>query len=118
MFGFLNSPARDAADPLASARSTAAWLKQLPALDVVGRQQHVMRAFDALRQSRKPIDLHRVEAISFLDSALGADRRQLIKQYVENHDSPSRLADRLLQAIFDLKLTETELQRLAGGLTR
>ncbi|HEX4884928.1 MAG TPA: hypothetical protein VFX05_12370 [Casimicrobiaceae bacterium] len=102
MFGFLNPQGRDGSDPLVSARTAAAWLKQLPALDVIGRQQHVMRAFDALRQSRRPVDLARVEAIAFIDSALGADRRQLIKQYVENHESANRLAERILQAIFDL----------------
>lgn len=101
MFGFLTH-GKDAADPLVNGRSIAAWLKELPPLDVVGRQQHVMRAFDAMRQSRRPVDLHRVEAIGFLDSALGADRRQLIKQYVENHESASRLAERILQAVFDL----------------
>jgi hypothetical protein len=102
MFGFLTSHGKDAADPLVSARATAQWLKQLPALDVIGRQQHVMRAFDAMRQSRRPIDPARVQAIEFLDSALGADRRQLIKQYVENHDTAEKLAERIWQAVYDL----------------
>jgi hypothetical protein len=102
MFGFLNPAAKDTSDPLVNARTTALWLKQLPALDVIGRQQHVMRAFEAMRGARRPVDLPRVEAIGFLDSALGADRRQLIKQFVENHESAARLADRILQAIFDL----------------
>ena len=102
MFGFLTPGTKDAADPLVSARSAAAWLRQLPAQDVIGRQQHVMRAFDGMRQSRKPVDLARVEAIEYLDAALGADRRQLIKQYVENHDSAPKLAERIWQAIYDL----------------
>ena len=102
MFGFLNPAAKDTSDPLVNARTTAVWLKQLPALDVIGRQQHVMRAFEAMRGARRAVDLPRVEAVGFLDSALGADRRQLIKQYVENHESAARLADRILQAIFDL----------------
>ena len=102
MFGFLTSHGKDAADPLVSARATAVWLKQLPALDVIGRQQNVMRAFDAMRQSRRPIDPSRVQAIEFLDSALGADRRQLIKQYVENYDTAAKLAERIWQAIYDL----------------
>ena len=102
MFGFLTPGTKDAADPLVSARSAAAWLRQLPAQDVIGRQQQVMRAFDGMRQSRKPIDLARVEAIEYLDAALGADRRQLIKQYVENHDSAPKLAERIWQAIYDL----------------
>src|SRR4029078_1649941 len=72
------------------------------ALDVIGRQQHVMRAFDAMRQSRRPVDIARVQAVEFLDAALGADRRQLIKQYVENYDGNPKLAERIWQAIYDL----------------
>lgn len=102
MFSFLTSAAKDAGDPLVAARSTAAWLRELPSLDIVGRQQQVMRAFDGMRQSRKEIDLSRVQAIEYLDAALGADRRQLIKQYVENVDTNPRLAERIWQAIFDL----------------
>ncbi|MEO6747989.1 MAG: hypothetical protein ABI294_00195 [Casimicrobiaceae bacterium] len=102
MFGFLTSSSKDATDPLVSAKSASAWLRQLPALDVIGRQQHVMRAFDAIRQSRKPIDIARVGAIEFLDAALAADRRQLTKQYVENVDAGPRLSVRIWQAVFDL----------------
>ncbi|MEO6566995.1 MAG: hypothetical protein ABIO63_13305 [Casimicrobiaceae bacterium] len=102
MFGFLTPGTKDAADPLVSAHAISAWLRQLPAQDVIGRQQQVMRAFDGMRQSRKPADLARAHAIEFLDAALGADRRQLIKQYVENHDSAPKLADRIWQAIYDL----------------
>lgn len=102
MFSFLSSQGKDAADPLVSARTTSSWLKQLPALDVIGRQQQVMRAFDGMRQSRRPIDPARVQAIEYLDSALGADRRQLIKQYVENYDTANKLAERIWQAIYDL----------------
>src|SRR4030095_13517199 len=102
MFGFLTPGTKDITDPLASAKSVATWLRQLPALDVIGRQQHVMRAFDAMRQSRKPIDIARVQAVEFLDAALGADRRQLIKQYVENYDGSPKLAERVWKAIYDL----------------
>ncbi|MEO6928500.1 MAG: hypothetical protein ABI190_04985, partial [Casimicrobiaceae bacterium] len=102
MFGFLTSSSKDVTDPLVSAKSTSTWLRQLPALDVIGRQQHVMRAFDAIRQSRKPVDLGRVAAIEFLDAALAADRRQLTKQYVENVDAGPKLSVRLWQAVFDL----------------
>ena len=48
MFAFLNSGTKEAADPLVSPKIAAAWLRQLPALDVIGRQQQVMRAFDAM----------------------------------------------------------------------
>src|SRR4030095_15007387 len=66
------------------------------------RQQLGLGAFDMLRQPRKPIDPPRVQAVLFLDAALGADRRQLIKQYVENADSGTQLSQRIWQAAFDL----------------
>ena len=50
-----------------------------------------MRAFDGdapVAQAR--VDLDASPAVEFLDAALGADRRQLIKQYVENVDSVGR----------------------------
>ena len=102
MFGFLTSGTKEAADPLVTVKSVAGWLRQLPALDVIGRQQQVMRAFEAMRQSRKPPDLNRVQAIEYLDAALGADRRQLIKQYVENYDSSPKLGERIWQSVYDL----------------
>ena len=102
MFAFLSSGTKEAADPLASAKTAAAWLRQLPALDVIGRQQQVMRAFDAMRASRRPCDIARVEAIEYLDAALGADRRQLTKQYVENYDNAPKLAERIWQSIYDM----------------
>jgi hypothetical protein len=102
MFSFLGTHGKDASDPLNSGRNTSVWLRQLPAQDVIGRQQHVMRAFEGLRQSRRPFDLGRVQAIEYLDSALGADRRQLMKQYVENHDAAGRLAERIWQSAYDL----------------
>lgn len=101
MFGFLTS-GKDITDPLASAKACSIWLKQLPAMDVIGRQQNVMKAFDAMRNARRDGDPARVHAVQFLDAALGADRRQLIKQYVENAESSPKLADRLWQAVYDL----------------
>src|SRR6266446_5339451 len=102
MLGFLTPQAKDAADPLQSAKSAAAWLRQLPALDVIGRQQHVIRALDAMRNGQLGMDLHRVGAIQFVDAALGADRRQLIKQYMENAEASPKLADRIWQALWEL----------------
>ena len=102
MFDFLSSGTKDVADPLLTAKSASGWLRQLPALDVLGRQQHVMRAFDVMRQSRKSIELPRVQAIQFLDAALGTDRRQLTKQYVENVDTSSKLSDRIWAAVYEL----------------
>src|SRR6476619_6298737 len=84
MFGFLTPQPKDTADPLQNAKTAQSWLRQLPALDVIGRQQHVIRALDAMRKAQREIDLNRVGAIEFVDAALGADRRQLIKQYIEN----------------------------------
>jgi len=101
MLGFL-TPQANAADPLQSAKSAAAWLRQLPALDVIGRQQHVIRALDAMRNGQLGMDLHRVGAIQFVDAALGADRRQLIKQYIENAEASPKLADRIWQALWEL----------------
>lgn len=102
MFDFLTQQARDNPDPLLTPKSASGWLRQLPTLDVIGRQQHVMRAFEGMRQSPKDADLNRVAAVEFLDSALGADRRQLTKQYVENVDTSARLAERLWQALNEM----------------
>ena len=121
MFGFLTPQTKDDADPLLSARTVSAWLRHLPTQDVIARQHHVMRAFDGMRQSRRPVDLNRVAAIQFLDTALGADRRQLIKQYVENIDRAARVADRAWQAAQELSqgfvyAYQTTLERaLADG---
>jgi hypothetical protein len=101
MFGFL-TPAKDQSDPLSSTRSASSWLRDLPTLDIIGRQQSVMRAFEGMRTSRKPLDPSRVAAIEFLDAALAADRRQLIKQYVENVDGSAKLAERIWQAVFEM----------------
>lgn len=101
VFGFL-LPGKDTTDPLQNPRIAAAWLRELPPLDVIARQEQVMRAFEGMRQNRKPVDLARVGAISFLDAALGADRRQLIKQYVENVDASPTLAARIWQSLQEL----------------
>src|SRR5207249_965415 len=102
MFAFLSPGTRDASDPLVSVKSTVAWLHGMPSLDVVARQQLVMRAFDAMRQSRRPIDFARAQALQYLDAALGADRRQLFRQYVESFDSAPKVAERIWQASLDL----------------
>src|SRR5947208_16473164 len=102
MFGFLTSGTREIIDPLASVKSVTAWLRGLPAKDVIGRQQAVLGALDTLRQARRPLDPARVQALLFLDAALGADRRQLVKQYVENADSGTQLSQRIWKAAFDL----------------
>src|SRR5258705_423330 len=102
MFGFLTWPAKEEIDPLQPPKSVSAWLRHLPTLDVMARQHRVMGIFDEMRQSRRTIDFNRVAAIQFLDTALGADRRQMIKQYVENVDRAARVADRAWQAAQEL----------------
>jgi len=102
MFAFLSSASRDTADPIVSAKSVATWLKQLPSLDVMTRQQLVLRAFEEMRQSRRSIDIARVEALQYADAALGVDRRQLFKQYVESLESAPKVSERIWQASLDL----------------
>lgn len=102
MFAFLSPAARDSADPIVSVKSVATWLRQLPSLDVVARQQLVLRAFDEMRQSRRPVDVARAEALQYADAALGADRRQLFKQYVESLESAPKVSERIWQASLDL----------------
>ncbi|HEX6137947.1 MAG TPA: hypothetical protein VF059_09825 [Casimicrobiaceae bacterium] len=102
MFAFLTPGTPDVTDPMVSVRSSAAWLRELPPLDIVARQQLVLQAFDGMRQSRKPIDLARAQALQHMDAALGADRRQLLKQYVESLESAPKVADRIWQASLDL----------------
>jgi hypothetical protein len=113
MLGFFTPQAKDPADPLQSAKSAAAWLRELPALDVIGRQQHVMRALDTLRKSQPAIDLSRIGAIQFADAALGADRRQLIKQYIENAESSPKLADRIWQSLWEISQAFTLVYQTA-----
>ena len=122
MFGFLTPQVKDESDPLQNTRSASAWLRQLPTLDVIARQHHVMQVFDGMRQSRRSIDLNRVAAVQFLDTALGADRRQLIKQYVENIDRAARIADRAWQAAQEMSqgfvyAYQTSLERALADTT-
>jgi len=102
MFGFLTPQAKDDPDPLLSPRTVSAWLRHLPTQDVIAREHSVMGAIDGMRQSGRPVDLNRVAAIQFLDSALAADRRQLIRQFVENIERTPRIADRSWQAAQEL----------------
>ena len=102
MFAFLTPSAREPADPLQTPKTAAAWLRQLPALDIIGRQQHVIKALDDMRESQRAVDANRVSAIAFVDAALGADRRQLNKQYIESAEHSSELASRIWQASFDM----------------
>src|ERR1700676_4167139 len=102
MFAFLTPQAKDSSDPLQNAKAAATWLRQLPALDVIGRQQQVIRVLEAMRKGQYVFDLNRIAAVEFVDAALGADRRQLIKQYIENVESSPKLADRIWQALWEM----------------
>jgi len=102
MFGFLSSPLKEDSDPLQTPRAASAWLRHLPPLDVMQRQHRVMGIFDEMRQSRRAVDANRIAAIQFLDTALAADRRQMIKQYVDNVERAARVADRAWQAAQEL----------------
>ena len=102
MFAFLAPSARDPADPMVSVKAAAAWLHELPSLDVIARQQRVLRAFEGMRQSRRPIDFARAQALQYVDAALGTDRRQLFRQYVEGLESAPKIADRIWQSSLDL----------------
>jgi hypothetical protein len=102
MLGFLTPHTKEPPDPLQNAKSAAAWLRELPALDVIGRQQHVIRALGLVRKGQYAIDANRIAAIQFVDAALGADRRQLIKQYIENAESSPKLAERIWQALWEM----------------
>jgi len=102
MFAFLTPHTKESADPLQNVKAAASWLQQLPALDVIARLEHVVDALDGMRKAQPGFDLNRVSAIELVDATLGADRRQLLKQYIENADSAPKLAARIWQALWEL----------------
>src|SRR5689334_11501764 len=95
MFAFLSSSSRDSADHLLNQKTATAWLRQLPANDIIGRQQQVVAALENICTAKRAFDLNRVSALEFVDAALGGDRRQLIKQYIENAELSASTAERL-----------------------
>jgi cyclic-di-GMP-binding protein len=113
MFGFLTSQGKDTADPLCSEKAAAAWLRQLPVLDVIGRQQIVIAALDAMRNAQRGFDASRANALQFVDAALGSDRRQLIKQYIENAESAPKLAERIWQALWEMSQSFIQVYKAA-----
>jgi hypothetical protein len=124
MFAFLSPATRETADPIVSVKSVAGWLRQLPSLDVVARQQLVLRAFDEMRQSRRPVDVARAEALLHADAALAGDRRQLFKHYVESLETAPKVSERIWQGSLDLaqafvasyqRVLETALAPAANG---
>lgn len=102
MFAFLKSASPQGADPLVSVRSAGAWIESLPTLDLVARQQLALRAFEAMRQSTRPFDTSRMDALQHVDAAFRNDRRKLFRQFVENFESSPRVAERVWNAGFEL----------------
>ena len=95
LFAFLTPGARDAGDPLVSVKTTAAWLRELPSLDVVARQQLVMRdrprcavhkwsQGDFHFSDRLPQDFFRIFALVDQIVEIGANQRR--NTFHESHD--------------------------------
>lgn len=102
MFGLTSPHGRDCADPLQERKTAAEWFRDLPALDVIGRQEHVIAAFARLRQTRPLFDHDRVAALLFLDATLAVDQRRLLKWHFENLRGSAKLADRFWDAAHDV----------------
>jgi predicted secreted protein len=102
MFGFTTRYGRDQSDPLQTRKSAAEWFRNLPALDVIGRQEQVIRELSRLRHTRPAFDLDRVAAIVFLDGALAVDQRRVFTWYLENLNGSAKLANRFRQAALDV----------------
>jgi hypothetical protein len=96
------TPRRGHVAPLATQQTAAAWFRQLPAVDTIGRQQVVMRVIETACQSGNALEFDQVGAIEFLDAELAADRGRLITQYVEHADGSAALADRIWQAAYEI----------------
>ena len=99
---FATPQGKDHPDPLQSRRITTEWFRHLPALDVIGRQEHVIRAFEAMRQACAAVDLDRIAAIEYLDVVLEVDHRRLVKWYFENLHRTAQLADRCWEVANDI----------------
>ena len=93
---------KDHPDPLQTRRIATEWFRHLPALDVIGRQEHVIRAFDGMRHAGATFDLDRIAAIGYLDAILEVDHRRLVKWYFENLHRTALLADRCWQVANDV----------------
>jgi hypothetical protein len=89
-------------DPLQTRRIATEWFRHLPALDVIGRQEHVIRAFDGIRHACTNVDPDRIAAIEYLDAILEVDHRRLVKWYFENLHRSAPLADRCWQVANDV----------------
>jgi hypothetical protein len=101
MFRLPSRRERGPADPLRSRRAAAEWFRDLPALDVIGRQTHVVAELVRLKGAHAAIDLDRVAAVLYLDAAMGVDRRRLTKWYFENLRGSAQMAERFWNAALE-----------------
>ena len=99
MFRFLTPKPGGDSQPLQTERTASAWFRQLPTADAIGRQLHVIRALGALS---RPLEFEIVAPVAFLDAELGADRGQLIAQYIDAADVSGGVAERIWHAAYDL----------------
>ncbi len=102
MAAFATPHGKDHPDPLQTRRIAAEWFRHLPPLDIIGRQEHVVRAFDGMRHACAAVDTDRVAAIGYLDAILEVDHRRLVKWYFENLHRTPQLADRCWQVANDV----------------
>lgn len=102
MFGLLTQNTKSALEPLTSTRAASSWVAQLPPADLLARQQQTLTVFDSFRNAQREVDLGHISALHYLDAALGADRRKLVRQFVGHADAASVVANRLWQALYDL----------------
>jgi len=102
MFRFLTGLSSERGNPLQTQKSASVWFRQLPAADPIGRQLEVIRALDEVTQATKRPDFACVAAIRYLDAELGADRSQLVTQYVESFGGRLAVADRIWKAAYDI----------------
>jgi len=102
MFRFLTPKPGEYPHPLQTEKAAAAWFRQLPTTDAIGRQLHVTRALDELCRSGKPLAFDHSAAIVFLDAEMGADRGQLLAQYVDSVNGSGAVAGRIWRAVYDI----------------
>ena len=100
MFSFFTPRARDSGDPLASVKAAVAWLRELPAQDVVGRCDVARKVLERSRQLHP--DVARAQALLHADAALRAGYHRLLHQYVESVETASKVSMQLWRLGFDV----------------
>jgi hypothetical protein len=87
-------------DPLASAKSAAAWFRSLSAVDTIGRGQIVTRALSKMCRAGD-LAFELVAVVEYLDGELAGDGRRLVAQYVEHSARAPALANRIWQSAYE-----------------